>query len=338
MGLGKTIQTIAFLAWVRDSKTPKKYKTASQLKARRGNEMFSDDSDEETPKKVSPKKRGGKQNKAKQEIVIDDSSSDEEFGATHHSTAYYKSSESEDSAAEDEEEVYELNPNPPPPHLIVVPASVLDNWLNEFTKFCPSMVVVKYHGSQKERRYLQDRLLRTRKPKSPGQKRLKLDVVLTTFSYFSSERGDDRNFLRKNFDFDYMVVDEAHCLKNPKGARYVGPSLAVELVKTSEDVRNTRTHLTNSLHQQSISISINRYKNMIKFPINKRILLTGTPVQNSPKELMTLLCFLMPFFKEKKSKEGEEDDGGEKMLSHFVRVTQKKPRGGVKEYSTEKSA
>lgn len=44
-----------------------------------------------------------------------------------------------------------------------------------------------------------------------------------------------------------MVVDEAHCLKNPKGARY---------------------------------------KNMDKFSTGRRLLLTGTPVQNNAKELM----------------------------------------------------
>lgn len=44
-----------------------------------------------------------------------------------------------------------------------------------------------------------------------------------------------------------MVVDEAHCLKNPKGARY---------------------------------------KNMDRFNTRRRLLLTGTPVQNSAKELM----------------------------------------------------
>jgi SNF2 family DNA or RNA helicase len=46
-----------------------------------------------------------------------------------------------------------------------------------------------------------------------------LDVILTTYSYFSGEKADDRNFLRK-FHFEYMIVDEAHCLKNPRGMRY----------------------------------------------------------------------------------------------------------------------
>lgn len=54
----------------------------------------------------------------------------------------------------------------------------------------------------------------------------------------------------------------------------------------------------------------------------------GTPVQNSPKELMSLLCFLMPLFdsKTKSSKGGFDSDdekggdGGERMLEHFVHL------------------
>lgn len=29
------------------------------------------------------------------------------------------------------------------PHLVIVPASVLTNWMREFEKFCPTMNVVK---------------------------------------------------------------------------------------------------------------------------------------------------------------------------------------------------
>lgn len=116
-----------------------------------------------------------------------------------------------------------------------------------------------------------------------------LDVVLTTFSYFSSDSNKgDRSFLRK-FEFDYLVVDEGHTLKNPKGLRYM---------------------------------------NLNKFQTSHRLLLTGTPVQNSAKELMSLLCFLMPLFDTKtKSKMkrgyGEDDDdndGGERMLEYFVHL------------------
>ena len=66
---------------------------------------------------------------------------------------------------------------------------------------------------------LREYLPKKKGPLRMGRFRKKLDVILTTYSYFSSEKSDDRSFLRK-FDWDYMVVDEAHCLKNPKGQRY----------------------------------------------------------------------------------------------------------------------
>lgn len=141
---------------------------------------------------------------------------------------------------------------------------------------------MKYHGSQKEREQIQDDM----GPYLKGVQ--KLDVVLTTFSYFSSENKADRSFLRK-FQFDYMVVDEGHTLKNPKGLRY---------------------------------------KNLNKFRTKHRLLLTGTPCQNNAKELMSLLCFLMPLFdrKNKASKkrrghdDDDDDDGGERMLEYFVQI------------------
>ena len=146
------------------------------------------------------------------------------------------------------------------------------------------MLVEKYHGNQAEREIIRQQMdcdyLRGNEP---------LDAVLTTFSYFSSDSNKgDRSFLRK-FEFDYLVVDEGHTLKNPKGLRY---------------------------------------QNLNKFQTSHRLLLTGTPVQNSPKELMSLLCFLMPLFdsKTKSKKRGygndsdDEDDGGERMLEYFVHL------------------
>lgn len=155
------------------------------------------------------------------------------------------------------------------PHLVVAPASVLDNWMREFEKFAPSLQVVKYHGSIGERGELQDKMLRS-----------SFDVVLAPITYFQRERSDDRVFL-KRFDYTYLLVDEAHLLKNAKGTRY---------------------------------------KSLNRFQTRHRLLLTGTPVQNSPKELMSLLCFLMPLFARKANSFDDSDaqDGGENMLQHFV--------------------
>lgn len=40
------------------------------------------------------------------------------------------------------------------PHLIVVPSSTLENWMNEIAKWCPSLRVLTYYGSIQERTQL----------------------------------------------------------------------------------------------------------------------------------------------------------------------------------------
>ncbi len=55
-----------------------------------------------------------------------------------------------------------------------------------------------------ERRGIRDKLREyLPKKKGPQKGQSQLDVVLTTFSYFSSEKTDDRNFLRK-FHWNYV--------------------------------------------------------------------------------------------------------------------------------------
>jgi len=266
MGLGKTVQTIAFLAWLRHHNQPELKQQQKRLERHRHN--HSDDDD-------SHKSEG----ESSVVSIGDDDDDDDDFNAK-------KTRRKTTTASHDKSNKR--------PHIIIVPASVLSNWEREFNTFCPEMTVVKYHGNMTQRKEIQHRLRKSlikdtdvddddTYNRKRSHKRLPLDVVLTTFSYFSTEKSDDRNFLRK-FHFDYMVVDEAHCLKNPRGMRY---------------------------------------KNMDKFVTSHRLLLTGTPVQNSPKELMSLLCFLMPLFTRQQQsvddfEESSKNDGGEKMLEHFV--------------------
>ena len=133
-------------------------------------------------------------------------------------------------------------------HLIVVPASTLANWENELKRFCPSLAVVTYHGSQNERAELRHDL---RSDMRAGR----VDVVLSTFTIFERESSkDDRSFMYKQ-QFEYMIVDEAHCLK----------------VSTSS-----------------------RFMNLNAIKSGHRLLLSGTPVQNDLSELLSLMSFTMP--------------------------------------------
>ncbi|KAL9936051.1 hypothetical protein V8E36_004893 [Tilletia maclaganii] len=96
----------------------------------------------------------------------------------------------------------------PGPHLVVVPSSVLENWMREFRTFAPDLVVVKYYGSQREREELRMDLRDSND----------FDVMLTTYD-MAAGGPNDHAFLRKR-GFDACVYDEGHVLKSRKSQKY----------------------------------------------------------------------------------------------------------------------
>lgn len=132
------------------------------------------------------------------------------------------------------------------PHLIVVPSSVLTNWMREFETFGSGLRVFKYHGPQKERVGQQIELKSYRE---------EYDVVITTYD-MASGADRDHSFLRK-YEFDSIIYDEGHVLKNQKSVKY---------------------------------------GKLMRLRAEWRLLLTGTPLQNNLGELISLLKFIMPTY------------------------------------------
>ncbi|XP_055382405.1 chromatin-remodeling complex ATPase chain Iswi [Condylostylus longicornis] len=126
------------------------------------------------------------------------------------------------------------------PHLVVVPKSTLQNWINEFAKWCPSLRAVCLIGDADTRNtFIRDVLM-------PGE----WDVCVTSYEMCIREKS-----VFKKFNWRYMVIDEAHRIKNEKS-------------KLSEILR--------------------------EFKSTNRLLITGTPLQNNLHELWSLLNFLLP--------------------------------------------
>jgi ATP-dependent helicase STH1/SNF2 len=86
------------------------------------------------------------------------------------------------------------------PFLIVVPLTTISNWVNEFVKWAPSIKLITYKGTKKERPFLANQL------KSGGY-----NVVLTTYEYILNDRST-----LSSTDWQYIVVDEGHRMKNTK--------------------------------------------------------------------------------------------------------------------------
>ncbi|NXH14594.1 SMRCD regulator, partial [Bucco capensis] len=95
------------------------------------------------------------------------------------------------------------------PHLIVVPASTLDNWIREIHLWCPELNILYYYGSQEERKRLRADI---------NNKVVDFHVIITTYNCAISN-SDDRGLFRK-LKLNYAIFDEGHMLKNMSSVRY----------------------------------------------------------------------------------------------------------------------
>lgn len=126
------------------------------------------------------------------------------------------------------------------PHLIIVPTSVMLNWEMEFKKWCPGFKILTYYGTQEER-------------KRKRQGWTNDDVWNVCITSYQIVLQDNQVFRRRRWH--YMILDEAHNIKNFKSQRW---------------------------------------QTLLGFNTHSRLLLTGTPLQNNLTELWSLLFFLMP--------------------------------------------
>ena len=126
------------------------------------------------------------------------------------------------------------------PHLITVPKSTLDNWNREFQRWTPEVNVLVLQGAKEERHQLINERLTDEK----------FDVCITSYEMILREKSH-----LKKFAWEYIIVDEAHRIKNEES------SLA-QIIRM--------------------------------FNSRNRLLITGTPLQNNLHELWALLNFLLP--------------------------------------------
>jgi SNF2 family DNA or RNA helicase len=119
--------------------------------------------------------------------------------------------------------------------LVIMPTSLIYNWLNEAKKFAPRLRLMVHTG--------------TFRYKSP-EVFANYDVVITTYGI---TRIDVELF--KNYFFDYVILDESQNIKNPSSKSY-----------------------------QSVKQLKSRFK----------LILSGTPVENSVNDLWTQMSFINP--------------------------------------------
>lgn len=123
------------------------------------------------------------------------------------------------------------------PSLVVVPRSVLHNWASEARRFAPALAPTVHWGPE-----------RATSPQAFRDRRL----VITSYATLARDIE-----LLSQVQWDYLVVDEAQAIKNPR----------TESARLARDLKSQH-----------------------------RLALTGTPVENHLDELWALLDFLNPGF------------------------------------------
>ncbi len=121
------------------------------------------------------------------------------------------------------------------PSLVVVPRSLVFNWVQEAERFAPTLRLLVHQGPARERDTSHFR---------------EYDVVITTYGTLRRDAP-----VMREMEFDYLVLDEAQAIKNSATAS----AKAARLVRTKH-----------------------------------RIAMSGTPIENSIRELWSLLDFLNP--------------------------------------------
>ena len=109
------------------------------------------------------------------------------------------------------------------PHLVVAPKTLIFNWMQESTKFAPSLRVMDYTGPQRHSKF---------------KDFADYDVILTTYQTL---RSDVQSLF--SCPFDLFILDEAQYIKNPDSQA----AQACRLIKATRRIALSGTPVENSL-------------------------------------------------------------------------------------------
>ncbi|KAG0627932.1 hypothetical protein M758_2G239400 [Ceratodon purpureus] len=140
------------------------------------------------------------------------------------------------------------------PFLVICPLSVTEGWALEMARFAPHLRVLRYVGNKEEREELRQKICEHVNEQAP-QARANPELPFDVLLTTYELAMADVTFLSR-MRWCYAIVDEAQRLKNANSVLY----------KTLDE----------------------------QYMLPRRLLLTGTPVQNNLTELWALLHFCMP--------------------------------------------
>jgi len=142
-----------------------------------------------------------------------------------------------------------------PTSLVVVPASLVHNWVNEVNRFAPSLKVYSHIGFQ-----------RVKKMNSFHY----YDIIISSYH---TVRQDIE--LISSFPFQYVILDESQVIKNPSSKLYRAMLLLnskFRMVLTGTPIENSLTDLWAQLNfiNNGLLGSLNFFKKEYVYPVEKK--------------------------------------------------------------------
>ncbi|KAF8226545.1 hypothetical protein L208DRAFT_1406866 [Tricholoma matsutake] len=211
------------------------------------------------------------------------------------------------------------------PFLIVCPLSVLHNWVDEFSKFAPTIPVCMYHGSPAERAELRRTVMAPpskgdpkperpptvkRKSRPPAKSKSKANLKPQLSSMPSRRSGrfkkavedDPVEEVEEHEPENEMELDVEDAAKKPEEDEEEAMSSFPVVITTYEMIIKDRVHLSNYNWGYIVVDEGHRLKNLNckliqeikKYSSAGRMILTGTPLHNNLAELWSLLNFILP--------------------------------------------
>ncbi|KAK9065708.1 hypothetical protein SSX86_015109 [Deinandra increscens subsp. villosa] len=128
------------------------------------------------------------------------------------------------------------------PFLVVAPASVLSNWVDEISRFCPDLKALPYWGGIQERTVLRKNI----NPKRLYRREAGFHILVTSYQLLVS---DEKCFRRVKWQ--YMVLDEAQAIKSSSSIRWktlLSFNCRNRLLLTGTPIQNNMAELWALLH------------------------------------------------------------------------------------------
>ncbi|CAO2831684.1 unnamed protein product [Amaranthus hypochondriacus] len=128
------------------------------------------------------------------------------------------------------------------PFLVVAPASVLNNWADEISRFCPDLKTLPYWGGLQERQILRKNI----NPKRLYRRDAGFHILITSYQLLVT----DEKYL-KRVKWQYMVLDEAQAIKSSSSIRWktlLSFNCRNRLLLTGTPIQNNMAELWALLH------------------------------------------------------------------------------------------